>query len=77
MTAMLKSTLCDCNGAYVVVKGIITVPNTGTAADANGRNKGVAFKNCAPFTDWIYEINNTQIDNAEDIDLVMNMYIIE
>ena len=74
---MLKSISCDYNGAYIVVKGIITVPNTGTVADTNDRNKEVAFKNCAPFTDWIYEINNTQIDNAEDIDLVMKMYITE
>ena len=28
----------------------------------------VTFKNCAPFTDYISEINNTQIDNAKDID---------
>ena len=32
------------------------------------------FKNCAPFTNCISEINNTQIDNAKDIDLVMNAY---
>ena len=38
------------------------------------RNKGVIFKNCAPFTDRISEINNTQVDNAKDLDLVMPMY---
>ena len=32
------------------------------------------FKNCAPFADCISEINNTQIDNAKDIDVVMPMY---
>ena len=32
------------------------------------------FKNCAPFTNCISEINNTQIDNAKDIDIVMPMY---
>ena len=32
------------------------------------------FKNCAPFTNCISEINNTQIDNAEYIDLVMLIY---
>ena len=32
------------------------------------------FKNCAPFADSISEINNTQIDNAKDIDVVMPMY---
>ena len=32
------------------------------------------FKNCAPFTNCITKINNTQIDNAEYIDIVMSMY---
>ena len=32
------------------------------------------FKNCALFTNCISEINNTQGDNAEDIDIVMPMY---
>ena len=36
--------------------------------------KKVIFKNCAPFTNCINEINNTQIDNAKDIDIVMPMY---
>ena len=38
------------------------------------RNKGVIFKNCAPFTDCISEINNAQTDNAKDLDVVMPMY---
>ena len=37
-------------------------------------NKAIVFKNCAPFTDCISEINNTQIDNAKYIDVVMPMY---
>ena len=40
------------------------------AATPNYRNKKVIFTNCAPFT----EINNTQVDNAKDIDVVMPMY---
>ena len=32
------------------------------------------IENCAPFTDCISEINNTQIDNARCIDIVMPMY---
>ena len=40
----------------------------------NKRNKGVIFKNCAPFTKCINRINNTDIDNAQDIDIVMPMY---
>ena len=30
--------------------------------------------NCAPFTNCISEINNTQVDNVKDIDIVMPMY---
>ena len=37
-------------------------------------NKEVAFKNCVPFIDCIYEIQNTEIDNSENIDVVMPMY---
>ena len=36
--------------------------------------KEIAFKDCAPFTYCISEINNTQIDNAKDIDIVMPVY---
>ena len=38
-TTMLRSSLCDYSVAYIVVKGAITVPNTGTAATPNNRNK--------------------------------------
>ena len=38
------------------------------------RNKGVTFKNCAPFTECMNRINNTEIDNAKYIDTVMPMY---
>ena len=43
-------------------------------ADANNINKKVIFKNCAPFTNCISEINNTHVDNAKDINIVMPMY---
>ena len=73
--AMLKSSLCDYSDAYILVKGTITVNNTAAAdADANNTNKKVIFQNCAPFTNCISEINNTQVDNAKDIDIVMPMY---
>ena len=32
------------------------------------------FKNCAPFTDCISEINNTQINYARYLEIVMLMY---
>ena len=36
--------------------------------------KNIIIKNCAPFTNCISEINNTQTDNAKDIDIVMSLY---
>ena len=72
---MVKSSLCDYSDAYILVKGNISVNNTAAAgAAANNTNKKVIFKNCAPFTNCISKINNTQIDNAEYIDIVMPMY---
>ena len=74
-TAMLRSSLCDYSDAYILVKGNISVNNTAAdGAAANNTNKKVIFKNCAPFTNCISKINNTQIDNAEYIDIVMPMY---
>ena len=74
-TSMLRSSLCDFSDAYILVKGNTTVnTNAGAGAAANNTNKKVRFKNCAPFTNCISKINNTQIDNAEHIDIVMPMY---
>ena len=74
-TPMLRSSLCDYSYAYIHVKGTITVPNTAAAVEAvSNTNKKVIFKNCVPFTDCITEINDTQIDDAQKIDVVMPMY---
>ena len=55
---------------YIAVKGTITV------ADPTNANydKKLAFKNNAPFTSCISKINNTLIDNAEDLDIVIPMF---
>ena len=58
--------MCDYGDACIVVKGIISV--------ANAVDTEAILKNCIPITDWINEVNNTQIDNAKDIDVVMPMY---
>ena len=76
-TTMLKSSLCDYSDAYIIAKGKITI--TGVRDDAGAkradeRDRGLAFKNCAPFTNCISEINNTQKDNCKDIDIIMPMY---
>ena len=72
---MLKCILCDYRDAYILVNGTITVNNTGGAdADANNTNKKVIFKHCAPFINCICEINNTQVDDAKNIDILIPMY---
>ena len=73
-TSMLGSSLCDYSDAYILVKGNITVNNTAAyGAAANNTDKKVIFKNCTPLTNCISKINNTQIDNAKYIDIVMSM----
>ena len=37
--------------------------------------KKIIFKNCAPFVNYISRINNTQVDDADDIDVVMHNLI--
>ena len=72
---MLRSSICDYSDEYMLVKGNISVNNTGAdGAAANNTNKKVIFKNRAPFTAFISEISNTQVDDAKDIDIVMPMY---
>ena len=73
--SMIRSSLCDYSNPRILVKGTITVPNTTAAGVAvNNTNKKVIFKNCAPFTDCITEINNIQVDDAQKTDTVMPMY---
>ena len=71
---MLRSILCDYSDAYKLVKGNVTVNTAAADANANNINKKIKSKNCAPFTDCIRKINDTQVDNANYIDIVMPMY---
>ena len=72
---MLRSSLCDCSNPYLLVEWTITATNTVAQGQKNnGANNMVIFKNCAPFTNFIIRINNTQVDDAHDIDIVMPMY---
>ena len=73
-TSMLRSSLCDYGNACILAKGNISVNNTAAeGAAANNASKKVIFKNCALFTNCISKINNTQMDNSEYIDIVMQM----
>ena len=51
---------------------IVTVNNTAAdgAAAINTDKKGI-FKNCAPFANCISKVKNSQIDDAEYVDIVM------
>ena len=74
---MLKSNLCDYADAYILIKGTTTINGAGddaAARRADERNKGVTFKDCAPFTKCISKINDTEIENAQVIDIVMPTY---
>ena len=68
---MLTSDLCGYSGAYIVVKETITVEGD----DDNKKiDKKLSFKNNSPFRSCISKINNTFVDNAEDLDIVMPIY---
>ena len=74
---MLKSSLCDYSNANILVKETITITGAGANAPAQRAGKGdktVTLKDCAPFTRCISERNNTQVDNARDFGVVMQMY---
>ena len=56
------------------VERIILMTFVSTVGDANNTNKKVIFKNRTAFTSCISRINNTQIDDAQYIDVAMQMY---
>ena len=74
---MLRHNLCDYTDVCILVKGTIKITGAGdddTTKRLDERNKSVIFKNCAPFTKCVNTINGTEIDNAQDIDIVMPLY---
>ena len=68
---MLTFDLCSYKYVYIVAKWIISVTDTN---NANRRNKKLAFNINAPFRSHISKINNTYIDNAKGLDIVMPMF---
>ena len=72
---MIRSSLCGYSDTYKLAIGTITVPNTAAAgAPVNNTNKKVVFKIFNQFTSCTIEINNAQVNYAEDINIVMSMY---
>ena len=60
-TETIKSSLCDCSDAFILVTGNITVN-----AD---NNTDVAFKNCAPFSTCATKINDVFVDETNHFTL--------
>ena len=56
------------------MKGDITLRKTNERGIIDIRNKVLALKNNAPFTNCISKINNVLIDNEEHLDAVIPMY---
>ena len=74
---MKRSTLFDDSDVYILVKGTLAVRNTEAEGPAvNSTNEKVIFKNCAPLTSCITEINYTQVEYDEDIVIVDSLCII-
>ena len=72
---MVMSVLCDYSHAFIFAKGTITVVDTTAQGQANnGTNKKGIFNNCAPFINCISRANNTQVDDASCINVVMPIY---
>ena len=70
-TSMLKSILCNYSDAFILVSETITIDGAEVYDNAkrlDERNKGVIFKNCAPFTDCISKTNNTEVNYAKDLE---------
>ena len=68
--------MCDYSDAYILLSGTIIISErraNQAARQGDERNKGTIFKDCTSFTDFISQINNTQVDNAIDIDVVIPM----
>ena len=66
-TEIVRLFLCDYSDDYILVTGNIKVKNGNDATR-------VAIKNCHPFTRATFKLNNEQVDNADNIDLTMNLY---
>ena len=66
-TDVVKPFLVDHSDAYILVTGKIVI----VAGDDNTK---AAVKNCHPFTRLVIHLNDEDVDTAENLDLIMNLY---
>ena len=60
---------------YLLKEQTVTWARADAAArQTDERHKGVKYQSCAPFINCKTEVNNTEIDNAKDIYIVIPMY---
>ena len=74
---MMKSSLYDYSGVYILLKGtiiIIGVRADAAAQRADQSNKRATLEKYAPFTNCFIQINNIQVENGEYLDVVMPRY---
>ena len=71
---MLRSDLCDYSNAYMVAKEDITLTKDTNENFIDMRNRFLAFKNNASFTNCMSKIDNVLIDNEYDLDVAIPMY---
>ena len=69
-TPQLRSHSCEYNDAYILVTGKISVTNLNDAA----YDRKLALKHNSLFFSCVTKINNTLIEDADDLDVVMPMY---
>ena len=75
-TSMVRSSLYDYSDAYILVNGTRTAPDSSAeGVPVNNTNKKIMFKNFSPVTSCITGKNYTQVENAEDIEIVIPTYV--
>ena len=68
---MLRSNLCDYSDTYIVVEGRVRATGIN---NVNRRNNKLTFKKNDTLRSYIAKINNTYIENAEHLGIVMTTY---
>ena len=72
-TPMLRSDLCHYSDACITVKATVDVLATSKNKNDKPENE-IQFKNKVPLRSCISKTNNSLINSAEDLDIVMPMY---
>ena len=68
---MLQSDFYSCKDVYIVVKEILIVDGV---ANRWKYDRKLVLRDFTQFTSCISKINNTSINDAEDLDMLMPMY---